>query len=81
MEILAKPGAEISTEIRFLSGDVSLLSVAPSDVFGILGFLAGVQSEPARAGGEPESSARNTGTPRFVFRVKAKDSSGTLQFL
>ena len=73
--------SEIGTEIRFLSGDVSLLSVAPSDVFGILGFLAGVQSEPARAGGEPESSARNTGTPRFVFRVKAKDSSGTLQFL
>ena len=73
--------SEIGTEIRFLSGDVSLLSVAPSDVFGILGFLAGVQSEPARAGGEPESSARDTDAPRFVFRVKAKDSSGTLQFL
>ena len=73
--------SEIGTEIRFLSGDVSLLSVAPSDVFRILGFLAAVQSEPARAGGEPESSARNTDTPRFIFRVKARDSSGTLQFL
>ena len=73
--------SESGTEIRFRSGDVRLLSVTPSDVFGILAFLAAVRSEPAREEGQQASSARGAGsdTARFLFRVGAEGSRGTLQ--
>ena len=72
--------SESGTEIRFRSGGIRLLSVAPSDVFGILSFLAGVHPEPTDGRVEPEVSMHDTAaeTPRFVFRVSPEDSAPTL---
>ncbi len=73
--------SQAGTEIRFRSGEVRMLSVAPSDIFGILGFLAAVRSEPTRGQGEQAPSAPDaaTGVPRFIFRVTAKGSYRALQ--
>ena len=62
--------SEDNAEIRFLSGGFQWVSAAPSDVFAILGFLAGAQPERTRNRSEamPVHHAAN-GTPRFVFRV------------
>ena len=74
---------ESGAEIRFLSGEVRLISTAPSDVFPILDFLAAV--EPARTldGDEPAvpppPGRGETDVPRLVFRPRADELPGTLQ--
>ena len=66
--------AQAGTEIRFRSGEIRILSAAPSDVFGILGFLAAVQPEPPRDQDEQAPLARDAAAdvPRFIFSAMRK---------